>query len=1401
MKEQTGETNCGGGSEPRMCVQPLNSNGPLRKGRKQGKIRREECSQDLIEQPTLPRVLLFSDSEIRGWKLYTIRDRKAKAGLAKKEGALLESARNLDHSLAGASEDWSIGIAGSMVEVLRDEVATNNPHGPEGTAKTLENLCGGDSPPSVIHMFNILCWNCRGARKKETGFYLRHLIGTHNASFVGLLETKFEKIDRKDVDRLAGRDWDFDYQPSIGRAGGILVLWRSSRFSFQILFKAEQCLMGNITLADGSLWDVPVVYASKDRCTRRTMWEDLSTRHHQNLPLLVGEDFNCILSQEDKKGGRPFLSTPATCDMAEFMVTNDLVDPGFVGPAYTWTNNKDVRSRIFSRLDRFLVSSDILDRFQDLRVEHLTRLASDHCPILCTVQEVSKRTYSPWIRFEDVWLSFPHARHLSKEKFRRLNQLKQELDSEVRTLQELEGKPPGLNSVQTESLRFKVQLLNSTIARIMTWWRQRAKKWRGTDIVEQGWPSLTSYRDSIARFIGILDCDVSEDEILRATKSLGQNKAPGRDGIIASFFKLYWDIVGEQVGRACVEFFNSGVMDPSWKETVVVLITKVKNLDRPSKFRPISLCQTIYKIVVKVLVNRLKGVLPHIIYEEQATFVPGRSITTHCLLGQELMHKFKVSKATKGFFAMKVDMEQAYDKMSWQTLELVIERMGFPARFGAWVLSCVRNPKFSILVNGQLSNWITAECGFRQGCPLSPYLFILCSELLSAHFKQNFREMGVPISPGGPPVSHLLYADDILFFADVTMINARKTMSILTEYCSWTGQRVNRSKSAVLFSRWTPTATKKRMTRILGCCKVLELDYLGLKLATRRLTKVDISPLIQRAREHTLNWGIRHLSMAGRITLINSVLLPSSVFLMTHTIIPKSVLNDMERLCRSFLWDRDSEHKGMHYVAWDKVARPRRNGGLGFHVCARWTGALRAWVAWNIIGNPEGLLQRCLEHKYGDELRDLNPLGDTPVAGKAISSWPTFCDISDIENLTVSDFLREGGSWDLPKLRDCFGELLVDNITRIPVGEGTEKDCMELIKTPLGSTILSIVYNRMFDEEEDPICKILKLGLRPRVRLFWWRVYNDKVPTNVWLCDHHLQVDLLCPLGCLEAEDIDHIMTICNTLRIILDVLAGWGILMPRFSSFWDLQTELSRAGNAHDDWKKHGKGSFPPKTTAANVLEVLNQNFFSPPLEQPDVFQSARLLSSSSWCPPPPGWWKINLDGALRRSNVGGIGIVIRDDKGLLISAASWGIAHWDSTQVELLAFRYINELVLDWMNDVEGVIVEGDNASTFSSVRPGKDDLVYPISLRYARMELRDVYASSLPVSAYCGLDKIWILKVLDVLDVNDCYLSLPSTMYFEMMDAEVIGREFTPSGEVNALWDWRFLSRKPTISFYGC
>ncbi|XP_020686372.1 uncharacterized protein LOC110102382 [Dendrobium catenatum] len=304
---------------------------------------------------------------------------------------------------------------------------------------------------------------------------------------------------------------------------------------------------------------------------------------------------------------------------------------------------------------------------------------------------------------------------------------------------------------------------------------------------------------------------------------------------MASFFKAFWDIIGEQVNLACLEFFSIGQMEPMWKETVVVLV------------------------------NRIKGILPTGISEEQAALVHGMSISDHYLLGQEIMNKFKVCKSSKGWMAMKADMEQAYDKMSWRTLELVLLKMGFPQRFQLLVLSYVLAPRFTILVNG------------------------------------------------------------------ATIPNVRKFLTILEDYCRWTGQRINKNKLAILFSRLVPSSCKHRLARLAGCRKVDEMEYLGLKLVMRRLTKADFGPLLQRLHRHTLAWGMQHLLLAGRITLINSVLLPLSVFAVTHTLVPRGVLAKVERICSRFLWDRDSKHKSLHYAAWGSLTRLRHLGGLGFH--------------------------------------------------------------------------------------------------------------------------------------------------------------------------------------------------------------------------------------------------------------------------------------------------------------------------------------------------------------------------------------------------------------------------------------------------------------------------------------
>ncbi|KAI0503979.1 hypothetical protein KFK09_014926 [Dendrobium nobile] len=467
--------------------------------------------------------------------------------------------------------------------------------------------------------------------------------------------------------------------------------------------------------------------------------------------------------------------------------------------------------------------------------------------------------------------------------------------------------------------------------------------------------------------------------------------------------------------------------------------------------------------------------------------------------------------------------------------------------------------------------------------------------------------------------------------------------------------------------------------------------------------------------------------------------------MITHTGVQRSVLNDIERICRSFLWDRDATHKSLHYASWESMARPRCKGGLGFHTGDNWIGPLRARITWEFICKPLELFQKCMRHKYGDNpwhydgrkgssicwkiicegARSLNSsvrwkifdgrkievLNDVWIWDRALSGWPTFCDINIIENLMVSDFILEGIGWDRPKLLLCFGELMMDRICEIPIEFELDSDVMELMKSPLCSTVSAVVYNNCFTEEDDPVGIIFKCRMRPREKLFWWRVYKHNIPTNAWLCRRALSADTYCPLGCGDVEDIDHITCNCKKLRDVFKVLENWGLVIPRFDSFDELWDAIGKSADVREGWVpmycvavhqtwdnrnavKHGKGGCSSAYLAANMLEVLDQGCFSFHLEQRDTFQSAGLSSLYSWCPPPTGWLKINLDGALHRSNAGGIGIVIRDCEGKLIAAAGWCVTHWDSTQVELLAFKYIDKILSVWMFDFYGVIIEGDNA-----------------------------------------------------------------------------------------------------------
>ena len=170
----------------------------------------------------------------------------------------------------------------------------------------------------------------------------------------------------------------------------------------------------------------------------------------------------------------------------------------------------------------------------------------------------------------------------------------------------------------------------------------------------------------------------SEQEISDALFQIGTLKAPGPDGFPARFFQRNWGLLKEDIVRAIQHFFISGTMPEGINDTTIVLIPKVKNPQSIKDFRPISLCNVIYKIISKCLVNRLRPMLDGMIYPTQSAFIPGRSISDNALIAFECMHSLNTLKdSSVEFCAYKLDLAKAYDRVDWEFLESMLQVYGF----------------------------------------------------------------------------------------------------------------------------------------------------------------------------------------------------------------------------------------------------------------------------------------------------------------------------------------------------------------------------------------------------------------------------------------------------------------------------------------------------------------------------------------------------------------------------------------------------------------------------------------------------------------------------------------------------------------------------------------------------
>lgn len=462
----------------------------------------------------------------------------------------------------------------------------------------------------------------------------------------------------------------------------------------------------------------------------------------------------------------------------------------------------------------------------------------------------------------------------------------------------------------------------------------------------------------------------STEEIHDALTSMGPLKAPGSDGFNAAFYQRTWEITGPSLTSSIISMLNGEEFDSYMDSALMVLIPKVTPVETVKHFRPISLCNVSFKLLTKVLVNRLKQILPIVIAPTQCSFVPGRHITDNVAVCQEMIHSLRNKHGKRGGMVLKIDLEKAYDRLEWPFIEETLRDVGLPNSMVDVIMKCVSSASFQLLWNGDCTETIGQTRGLRQGDPLSPYLFVLCLERLSQRIQQEVNKRTwrpLRASRSGTSISHIFFADDLMLFAESSVEQLDIIKQCLLDFSKASGQRISFEKSSIVFSPNVSSEEQSRISRASGIPIASELGkYLGVHLVHGRHGKKHYRELLEKVHKRLSEWKMNSLSLAGRVTLAASTIASLPIYAMQTSQLPKAILHDIDKNIRRSVWGSSDIRRKVHLVSWSTICRPKKYGGLGLRPAAKMNQALLIKLAWRLVTEPSALWSRLLKEKYGN---------------------------------------------------------------------------------------------------------------------------------------------------------------------------------------------------------------------------------------------------------------------------------------------------------------------------------------------------------------------------------------------------------------------------------------------------
>jgi hypothetical protein len=254
---------------------------------------------------------------------------------------------------------------------------------------------------------------------------------------------------------------------------------------------------------------------------------------------------------------------------------------------------------------------------------------------------------------------------------------------------------------------------------------------------------------------------------------------------------------------------------------------------------------------------------------------------------------------------------------------------------------------------------ISPSRGLRQGDPLSPFLFILGTEVLSKILitaEENHLFKGFTLARTCLRVSHLLFADDLIIFASANRVGAKAIQKCLSKYQSWFGQKVNMNKSAIMFSKKVPRGAQRSICHLLHLSSTpFHAKYLGLPLSKESTITKTLESVVDKVSQKVQSWKSSLLSQASRTCLIRSVAAATPIYSMLSVLFPKGICNKIDALLRDFWWGK-REGKGVLYLKdWSSMCKPKSVGGLGLRRTKDTNAALLAKMGWSMASKEKKL--------------------------------------------------------------------------------------------------------------------------------------------------------------------------------------------------------------------------------------------------------------------------------------------------------------------------------------------------------------------------------------------------------------------------------------------------------------